>query len=302
MTKPLVSIASIAYNHEKYIAQAIDSWLMQKTMFPIEIVIGEDVSSDNTRSILLAYQKQHPDFIRLIITDKNVGMMPNFIRTLQSCKGKYIALCEGDDYWGDPYKLQKQVDFLESNPGYVLTYHNSTIIDENGNITKENRLTDIKTELTKEDLVYGHFIPTQTLVIRNVIKTFPKDFLTLKNGDKAIISLLGQYGKGKYIDTVKNSFYRVHDGGVWSLISFEKKLVAGILTLNTLVKHAPLEFKKNMYLRRNYVVNELLKELLKNKKIIAYLKYLFKFPIVLDNYIFKIYTFHFKELIKEWYK
>ena len=111
MNKPLLSIASITYNHEQFIAQAIESWLMQKTSFEIEIIIGEDCSTDNTRAIIEKYRKLHPDLIKLIISESNVGMMPNFIRTLAACRGKYIALCEGDDYWTDPYKLQKQVDF-----------------------------------------------------------------------------------------------------------------------------------------------------------------------------------------------
>ena len=111
MNKPLVSIASITYNHEKFIAQAIDSFLMQETDFDFEIIIGEDCSTDDTLKIIKEYKAKYPDIIKLITSESNVGMMTNFIRTLEACSGKYIALCEGDDYWTDTLKLQKQVNF-----------------------------------------------------------------------------------------------------------------------------------------------------------------------------------------------
>lgn len=113
--KPLVSVWMITYNHEKFIAQAIDSVIMQKTNFDYEIVIGEDCSTDRTREIVLEYKAKHPDKFKLLLQEKNVGMMQNFIVTLKTCNGKYIALLEGDDYWTDPLKLQKQVDFLQAN-------------------------------------------------------------------------------------------------------------------------------------------------------------------------------------------
>lgn len=105
----------ITYNHEKYIIQAIEGVLMQKTSFPIKLVIGEDCSTDNTRRICIEYKEKYPEKIELLLPEKNLGMIPNFINTLKACTGKYIALCDGDDYWTDPNKLQKQVDFLEKN-------------------------------------------------------------------------------------------------------------------------------------------------------------------------------------------
>jgi glycosyltransferase involved in cell wall biosynthesis len=122
---PLVSVKMITYNHEPYIAQAIEGVLMQETNFPIELVIGEDCSTDRTREIVLDYQRKHPEMIRVITAQKNVGAHKNSLRTSKACRGKYIAFCEGDDYWTDPYKLQKQVDFLEANPDYGLVHSNS---------------------------------------------------------------------------------------------------------------------------------------------------------------------------------
>ena len=113
--KPLVSVKMITYNHEPYIAQAIEGVLMQKTDFPIELVIGEDCSTDCTAEIVMEYQKKYPDIIRVITSDKNVGMRKNGRRTERACRGKYIAYCEGDDFWIHPKKLQMQVDYLEAH-------------------------------------------------------------------------------------------------------------------------------------------------------------------------------------------
>jgi glycosyltransferase involved in cell wall biosynthesis len=110
----------ITYNHAPYIAQAIECVLAQKTNFPFELVIGEDCSTDGTREIVFDYAKRYPDIIRVITSDNNVGMKANSYRTTQACQGKYIAWCEGDDYWHHPKKLQKQVDILEAHPEYSL--------------------------------------------------------------------------------------------------------------------------------------------------------------------------------------
>lgn len=123
MTEPLVSVKMITYNHAPFIVQAIEGVLQQKTSFPFELVIGEDCSTDGTREIVFEYQKKHPDIIRVVTSDKNVGMKKNGLRTLNACQGKYVAFCEGDDYWQSPYKLQKQVDYLDGHPecGLVFT-------------------------------------------------------------------------------------------------------------------------------------------------------------------------------------
>lgn len=120
--EPLVSACMITYNHAPYIAQAIEGVLQQETDFPFELVIGEDCSTDGTREIVLEFQKRHPDIIRVIKSDHNVGATKNGCRTERACRGKYIAYCEGDDYWHHPQKLQKQVDLLESHPEVGLVH------------------------------------------------------------------------------------------------------------------------------------------------------------------------------------
>jgi len=120
--EPLVSVVMTTYNHEPYIAQAMEGVIQQKTMFPFELVIGEDCSTDGTREIVFDYQKRYPDIIRVITSDQNVGMHKNCRRTEKACRGKYIAFCEGDDYWHDSTKLQKQIELMESDPACVMTH------------------------------------------------------------------------------------------------------------------------------------------------------------------------------------
>ena len=120
---PTVSVVMITYNHENYIRQAIEGVLMQKTLFRYELIIGEDCSTDKTRQICFEYKNKYPDQIKLLLPQTNQGIMQNFYSTLRESNGKYVALCEGDDYWTDPFKLQKQVDFLEANEEYSLCFH-----------------------------------------------------------------------------------------------------------------------------------------------------------------------------------
>lgn len=113
---PLISVKMITYNHEPYISQAIEGVVKQKTEYPFELIIGEDCSTDGTREIVFDYQRKYPGIIRVITSNKNVGMKRNGYRTTKACRGKYVAFCEGDDYWHRLDKLQKQVDYLESHP------------------------------------------------------------------------------------------------------------------------------------------------------------------------------------------
>lgn len=119
---PLISVRMSTYNHEPYIAQAIEGVLKQETGYPFELIIGEDCSTDRTREIVLEYQRKYPAIIRVIAWDKNVGMKKNGRRTIEACRGKYMAICEGDDYWHNPEKLHKQADHLESHPECGLVY------------------------------------------------------------------------------------------------------------------------------------------------------------------------------------
>jgi glycosyltransferase involved in cell wall biosynthesis len=136
---PMVSVVVITYQHIRHIKQCLDSILMQDTDFAYEIILGDDESTDGTRELCVEYAKKHPDQIRLMLHSRENNMVINgnptgrfnFVYNLKHSNGKYIALCEGDDYWTDPNKLQKQVDFLEANPDYSLCYHKMSNLFEN---------------------------------------------------------------------------------------------------------------------------------------------------------------------------
>ncbi len=119
----LVSIVCITYNHEPYLRKALDGFLMQQTTFPVEIILAEDCSTDATRAICEEYAARYPDKIRYIVRGHNVGYNQNEYEAMQAARGKYIAFCEGDDYWTVPDKLQRQVDWLEAHPDYSVCWH-----------------------------------------------------------------------------------------------------------------------------------------------------------------------------------
>ena len=215
ISNPVVSICCITYNHEKYIEETIDSFLMQETDFPFEVVIGEDCSTDNTRKIVEKYKEMYPNIIKLIVSENNVGMQANGQRTMEACKGQYIAGCEGDDYWMDAEKLQIQKDFLESNPEYIICYTDVEAFNENGII--QDYIGGATKDLTADELKKATPINTLTTMYRNIMKDkFSAEFKASKYGDLFIWSILGYYGKGKYLPQIKPARYRVHSGGVHS--------------------------------------------------------------------------------------
>lgn len=215
ISEPVVSICCITYNHEQYISEAIDSFLMQETNFPFEVVIGEDCSTDNTRKIVEKYKENYPNIIKLIVSENNVGMQANGQRTMEACKGEYIAACEGDDYWMDAEKLQIQKDFLESNPEYIICYTDVEAFNENGII--QDYIGGATKDLTADELKKATPINTLTTMYRNIMKDkFSPEFKASKYGDLFIWSILGYYGNGKFLPQIKPARYRIHSGGIHS--------------------------------------------------------------------------------------
>ena len=217
MEAPLLSVSCITYNHKEYIVQAIESFLFQKTNFSFEIVIGEDCSNDGTKEIVFNYLQKYPDKIKVITSEYNVGGVANELRTLQACKGKYIALCEGDDYWNDPLKLQKQVDFLESNPEYGLVHGNVNHLFENNGKTiyafnKINKKIIPEGNIFEELIKPSHIIKNMTVCFRKDL--FEKYYLSdedimssnWKLIDISIWLIFSLYSKIHYIDEVLSTY------------------------------------------------------------------------------------------------
>ena len=166
-TKPLVSVSMIAYNQEQYIEQALDSVLAQKTNFPFEIVIGDDVSTDKTVAICEAYSQKYPDIIRVLKNTVNVGMMANHTRTFKQCRGKYIATLESDDYWIDEFKLQKQIDALESDEKMTICFTGRKDFYEDRNEFVDIPADDKGNRFYIDDFAKETFFHTCTMVFRN---------------------------------------------------------------------------------------------------------------------------------------
>ncbi|MDO6597674.1 glycosyltransferase [Oceanihabitans sp. 2_MG-2023] len=224
---PVVSICMITYGHEAFIKQAIESVLMQHTNFDFELIIADDCSPDNTKRVVEEIQNSNNkgDCIVYYRHLKNKGVMANFAFALNKCQGKYIALLEGDDYWVDELKLQKQFDFLEHNTDYVLSCHNASVLDENGLVINDSLLeANRQLDFTGEELMIGRHIVTLSMCFRNVIKEFPESFLKCINGDTLLVSMLGEYGGSKFQSELKNGVYRIHAGGVWSAMQESKRI------------------------------------------------------------------------------
>lgn len=172
----LVSVCMVTYNHEKYVAEAIEGVLMQKCDFPMELIIGEDCSTDDTRAICMEYQSRYPDKIRLITSDHNVGMIKNFVRVIRKARGRYIAFCDGDDYWTESLKLQRQLDFLEQNQEYGLCYSNISIYNQTKGEYEQDNVIDKRNITNFEQLLLGNYIPTLSVCCR---KRYVDDFLDM---------------------------------------------------------------------------------------------------------------------------
>jgi glycosyltransferase involved in cell wall biosynthesis len=216
----IVSVAMITYNHERYISQAIESVLSQETDFQFELIIGEDCSTDGTRAILRAYGERYPGRISLLLPERNQGPLVNLISTLKICHGKYVATLEGDDYWTDPRKLQKQVNFLEQHQEYVMCFHN-TLIENEDDHQRHIMYPEQWNTCTAEQMIVnfndfalnstaGH---TSSMVFKNgLLKELPAWFSELMSIDIPLQIMLAQYGKAGFINEVM-SIYRKHAGG-----------------------------------------------------------------------------------------
>ncbi len=250
-----VSICMITYNHEKYIQQAIEGILNQQTNFKIQLVIGEDCSTDKTKEICIKYKQKHHKTIKLILHKKNIGMNNNFLSTLNLCEGKYIALCEGDDFWTDPLKLQKQIDFLESNPDYVICFHPVNIKYEEikKSVKQYHCLYNQKDFFTFNDLIeYSNFIHTPSVVYRNkLLDAFPDWCFTSPACDFPLYCLITKENEvnNRKIGIIKEymATYRVHIGGVWSST---KRIIQ---IKNTIIMYLELANNFNLFKNKYWI-------------------------------------------------
>lgn len=226
---PVVSVCMLAYAHELYLPQAVRSILAQQCDFPIELVIGEDCSPDKTRELAFDLQRRHPDSIRVIASEKNVGMMANLRRTMAACRGRYVAFCEGDDYWSDPLKLQRQVDLLSRHSNIVLAAHPVQEMDAaNGTLRATLRPTLSSRMVSMHELLLGDggLLPSPSITYRReLLDRLPGWYYESPVGDFPLVLLAGMHGDVA-VQNQCMAVYRRNVPGSWSQglgLGFERR-------------------------------------------------------------------------------
>lgn len=215
----MVSVCCLTYNHEAFIKQAIDSFLSQKVEFEIEILVYNDASTDGTTEIVRDFETKYPGIVRQICNESNIyqkyGAGPILVDHYRNANGKYLAICEGDDYWIDEQKLQKQVDFLERNSDYSICFHNALVRYDNIDYEEHpfhNR--KIGETFMIDNIVKGNFMNTCSLMYRKCNGEFPR-FLSSSDGCDWLFNIYyATFGKIHYIDELM-SVYRVHGQGAY---------------------------------------------------------------------------------------
>lgn len=228
--KPLVSVCCATYNHESYISESINGILSQETDFPFEIIIRDDASTDATAQIVRSYAAKYPNLVRTVLYSENQFALgkkpsqdwPNFAR------GSYIAYCEGDDYWTDPHKLQKQLDYLRNHPMCVAVTTYTQVLDESGRLHSDPIPKTHRVQYSDILLGRKHQTRTATLVYKRSEVDMDKLNLmgTFHAGDRKLKLALTMNGGYIQVLPFKSAVYRHHSGGMWSLIDRNKKRAA----------------------------------------------------------------------------
>ena len=227
MKSPVVSVICCTYNHEPYIRQCLEGFMMQKTDFPFEVLVHDDASTDNTSSIVKEFEAKFPDIIKPIYQlenqyHKKIDILTTYL--FSRAKGRYIALCEGDDYWTDPLKLQKQVDFLEQNPLYVMCSHRYDSYYQL-NDTYDYNLDDNSRSYSLEFLLDGGWLfhPLTVMFKREALEN--SAYYDCKvSMDAVLFYFILKQGPGYYLKD-NMAVYRVHNGGVWSGINNHSRML-----------------------------------------------------------------------------
>jgi glycosyltransferase involved in cell wall biosynthesis len=251
--QPLVSICCISYNQSTYIRQCIEGFLFQKCNFNYEIIIHDDASTDDTRLIIEDYCKKYPGLFTPIFQDENQyskGIKPIVRFVYPRARGKYIALCEGDDYWTDPYKLQKQVDFLEANPEYIASFHNVKVETDIKNIHLYSDFSwngiDLKRDVyTMKDVIASPLMPTCSILFRNTLQLpFPEWTTNCMSGDMVLAMLITKNFKIKFFNECWG-VYRKHSGGITITHSGDKINANRIYLYLRMLEHYHYSFKED---------------------------------------------------------
>jgi glycosyltransferase involved in cell wall biosynthesis len=255
---PLVSVAMLTYNHERYIAQAIESVLSQEADFQVELIVGEDCSTDGTRRIVREYAEKYSNVIRPLLAEHNLGMQENCNRVLAACRGKYVALLEGDDYWVLPDKLSTQVRILEANPRYSMCGSTTQIV-ASGRSGGDRVVGMIRPRRQKEsygleDVLLDRPMHLSTVLFRSGFVDTPDWLSQVINRDFCKFAILAEKGPAVFLDAI-TSRYRMNSGGIWSGKSVSDQVRCKMEALDLLDAH--FERKYHSVIVKARVVNAL---------------------------------------------
>lgn len=242
-----LSVAMITYNQQEFIAQAIESVLMQQVDFEYEIVVGDDASTDRTGAIVRKYAERYPGRVHILSRGQNLGPLRNLIDVYLSCTGKYIALLDGDDYWTSSDKLQMQVDFLDRNPDFSACFHPVEMIYEGDTRPNEIGLPPGDKDVYTLDDLMGWCIPnTGSVVFRNgLFGEFPPWFHSVDHGDWPLYVLNACYGKFGNLH-LPMSCYRIHAKGFWSGKDNTQRLQGIIQNYKVVGSHLPVKYRRKL--------------------------------------------------------
>lgn len=231
MDKPLVSVCMITYKHEAFIAEAIEGVLMQKVDFEVELIISDDCSPDKTSEIVQHYINTHKNgsWIKYHRHEKNLGVMPNLLFALRECKGEYIALCDGDDYWTEVCKLTLQVEYLAKNRHIQIVFHDFKILTTDKKFKSSNLNRSESHSLSRKKMI-SNGMQTLSILMRNNLDNYlNKDWVGLYSGDVSIRAYFSQFTDAYYMNFI-GGVYRVTELGIYSgkgfLHNFEKMVLS----------------------------------------------------------------------------
>lgn len=275
---PLLTVICTTYNHIKYIKDALDGFVSQRTNFEFEVLISDDCSTDGTANIINEYALKYK-FIKPIIRHKNLGSMPNLIDTANRVKSKYVAMCEGDDFWSDPDKLQKQVDFLESNPQYSLCFHPVTIFYEDSPEIVEVFPPESHIDFSAEKLIRANFIQTNSVVYRwRYTSGLPQEFSGVHPGDWFLHLAHAEMGRIGFLKE-NMGVYRKHASGMWidagsNPIALHMKYGAGEIKMFEVMKsHFGGCFDRYLIEMQKHVISEVFKQFMLHGDIEGFAKF-----------------------------
>ncbi len=260
---PIVSICCGTYNHEKYIIDAIESFLMQETNFPFEIIIRDDCSTDQTTTIVQKYADHYPNIIKPIFEKENQyskGVM-HWSVSFKQAIGKYIALCEGDDYWLSKDKLFKQYNYMNCNENIQLSFHNAIVANEHKEKLKDTNSNYLYGEIfTTKDIINNWFISTQTIMFKNNLEEdYITNFFGVINGDWTIQLICSLLGEVHFIGNL-NSVYRKNPNSLSNQIGKDKvyRAMKLITLFDKFDTYSDYKFHKEIEEKKKFFLNELI--------------------------------------------